>query len=52
MIKLFQKDEEVAFSALFESKDEEKANFNAEYIIDCLNIILKFLKIYILYFII
>ena len=50
MAKLFQKDEEEAFVALFKSKDEEKANFNAEYIIDCLNMVLKYFKnIYIIF---
>jgi len=44
MAKLFQKDEEEAFVTLFESKDEEKADFNAEYIIDCLNMVLKYFK--------
>ena len=50
MAKLFKKDEEEAFIALFKSKDEEKANFNSEYIIDCLNMVLKYLKnIYIIF---
>ena len=44
MAKLFQKDEEEAFVALFESKNKEKAIFNDEYIIDCLNMILKYFK--------